>query len=141
MKSLVAFFAAIVLVAAGSSFVTLRLAAPHKGSADSHAWLHDELHLGPQQLKALEPIEARFAVREARLQEEMREANRELAAAIAAGRSNSPEVAAAVAKVHQRMGELQKASIDHIFEMREVLTPEQGKRLIELAQRALEEAP
>ena len=36
------------------------------------------------------------------------------------------------------MGELQKLSIQHIFEMKTVLTPEQFERLLHYAQQALE---
>ena len=71
----------------------------------------------------------------------MRQANQELAAAIAKSKGYSPEVAAAVEKVHQHMGELQKASLEHLFEMRTVLTPEQGERLFQLAHDALEKSP
>ena len=39
------------------------------------------------------------------------------------------------------MGELQKASIEHVFAMRSVLTPEQSDNLLELAQRTLEQVP
>jgi hypothetical protein len=49
-----------------------------------------------------------------------------------------PRVAACVEVVHQRMGDLQKASIEHVFEMRSVLSPEQGDKLLTLAQKILE---
>ena len=38
----------------------------------------------------------------------------------------------------QRMGDLQKASIEHVFEMRTVLSPEQGDKLLALARKILE---
>jgi len=143
MKSLLGFFVAMVLVAAVSSFVTLRVAVPRSSTLayDSHEWLHKELKLTAEQITALEPIEERFATREAKLRQQMREANRELAAAIGSGKPSSPAVSAAVEKVHHHMGELQKASIEHLFEMREVLTPAQRSRLMELARRTLEETP
>lgn len=143
MKTILAFFAAVVAVAALSSFCTWRWAAsrPSAVSADAHDWLHKELHVTPAQHKALEPIEARYAERERALREKMRQANLELAAAIAKSKGYSPEVAAAVEKVHQHMGELQKASLEHLFEMRTVLTPEQSERLLQLAHDALEKSP
>ena len=38
---------------------------------------------------------------------------------------NGPEVNAAIDDVHGKMGELQKATVQHVFDMREILTPEQ----------------
>lgn len=143
MKIILGFFAAVVAVAALSSFCTWRwVAGRHPvASVDSHDWLHKELRISSEQHKALEPIEVRYAERERVLRERMRQANRDLAAAIGKSKGTSPEVAAAVEKVHQHMGELQKASLEHLFEMRTVLTPEQGDRLLELARKGLEEAP
>ena len=142
MKIMLSFFAAVIAVAALSSFCTWRwVAGSHPVAVDSHEWLHKELRVTPEQHKALEPIEARYAERERVLRERMRQANRELAAAIGKSKGSSPEVAAAVEKVHQHMGELQKASLEHLFEMRTVLTTEQGDRLLELARKGLEEAP
>jgi Spy/CpxP family protein refolding chaperone len=142
MKTVIGFFVAVVLVAAAAAYCTLRWA--HHGpsaSFDSHEWLHKELGITAEQRKALEPIEAKFSARERVLRERMQAANRELAAAIGKSKSSSPEVAAAVEKVHHEMGELQKASIEHLFEMRAVLTPEQSDRLLKFAQQALQEAP
>jgi hypothetical protein len=39
------------------------------------------------------------------------------------------------------MGDLQKASIKHVFAMRAVLSPEQGDKLLVLARQALEQSP
>ena len=132
-----------VAVAAISSFCTLRWVAtqPPIVSADAHEWLHRELHITPEQHKALEPIEARFAEKERMDREEMRAANRQLAAAIRKGNANSPEIAAAVHLIHLHMGDLQKDSLDHLFEMRAVLTTEQGDKLLQLAERALQDTP
>lgn len=143
MKTIFTFFSAVVAVAALSAFCTWRWAAgrPSVASDDAHRWLHKELHITDAQHKALEPIEARYAERERALRERMHLANRELAAAIAKAKAYTPEVAAAVEKVHKHMGELQNASLEHLFEMRTVLTPHQSERLFQLAQDALEKAP
>lgn len=143
MKTILAFFAAVVAVAALSSFCTWRWVAsrPSTASTDAHDWLHKELRVTDAQHKALEPIEARYAARERALREKMRQANLALAGAIAKSKDYSQEVAASVEKVHQHMGELQKTSLEHLFEMRTVLTPEQGERLFQLAHDALEKSP
>lgn len=142
MRTIVSFFVAVVVVAAVSSYCTLRWAhRSESSSAESHQWLHKQLGITAEQSKALEPIETKFAERERLLRERMRSANGALAAAIAKSKGYSPEVAAAVEKVHSEMGELQKASIEHLFEMRSVLTPEQSDRLMQYAQKALQEVP
>ena len=143
MKVILGFFAAVVAVAALSSYCTLHWVAARQPAASvaAHDWLHKELHVTAKQHKALEPIEARFAEKERVLRERMRAANHDLAAAIAKPGGYSPEVTAAVEKIHFHMGELQKASLEHLFEMRMVLSPEQNEKLIQLAQKALEESP
>jgi hypothetical protein len=65
----------------------------------------------------------------------------ELARAIKEDKAYTPRVAAAVEHVHHCMGDLQKTSIEHVFAMRAVLSPEQGEKLLSLAQRALEQSP
>jgi Spy/CpxP family protein refolding chaperone len=92
-----------------------------------HSVVHDQLDLSADQDRRLEAIEARFATRRPALEAEVRAANRELAAAIAASDGDTPAVQAAVDHFHAAMGDLQKATITHVFEMRAVLTPAQAE--------------
>ena len=92
-----------------------------------HHIMHEELDLSAAQKARLESIEARFATRRMSLEAEVRMANRELANAIAASEGDSPQVQAAVDHFHVAMGDLQKATIAHVFEMRAVLTPAQAR--------------
>lgn len=92
-----------------------------------HSVIHDRLDLDAAQARRLAVIEARFAERRPVLEAEVRGANRELAAAIASSGGDTPEVQAAVDHFHAAMGDLQKATIAHVFEMRAVLTPAQAK--------------
>ncbi|MDP3082020.1 MAG: periplasmic heavy metal sensor [Brevundimonas sp.] len=92
-----------------------------------HSVVHEQLDLSAEQDRRLDAIEARFATRRPALEAEVRAANRELAAAIAASEGDSPQVQAAVDHFHAAMGDLQKATITHVFEMRSVLTPAQAK--------------
>ena len=92
-----------------------------------HSIVHHQLDLTAQQETRLEAIEARFASRRSALEAEVRTANRELADAIAVSEGDSPQVQAAVDHFHAAMGDLQKATIAHVFEMRAVLTPAQAK--------------
>jgi Spy/CpxP family protein refolding chaperone len=92
-----------------------------------HSVVHEKLDLNAEQDRRLDAIEARFAPRRTALETEVRAANRELAAAIAVNRGDTPEVQAAVDHFHTAMGDLQKATLAHIFEMRSVLTPAQAE--------------
>jgi nickel and cobalt resistance protein CnrR len=107
------------------------------GPVDYHYWIHRELGLSTKQESDLEPIEAKFARRRDELVASIREANRELSEALLSDKSDSERVKDAVRKIHRAQGELQQAVLDHVFEMRPVLTPEQYERLIQLTAYAL----
>lgn len=92
-----------------------------------HSVVHERLDLSADQDRQLDAIEARFAARRPALEAEVRAANRELAAAIAASDGDTPQVQAAVDHFHAAMGDLQKATITHVFEMRAVMTPAQAE--------------
>lgn len=140
MKKALLFLLTVAVVAAGACFATLRF-SEHRVTEDdvtSHQWLHKELRLTPDQLKAIEPTETQFGDRQRELAQRLREAKRQLAVAMAEDKAYTPRVAAAVEHVHHTMGDLQKVSIEHVFAMRTKLSPEQGDRLLTLAQQALE---
>lgn len=143
MKKVALFLSAIAAVAAIACYLTMRVSQPLVTSDDiaSHEWLHRELKLTEAQHKALAPIEQSFGDKQRRLADALREANRQLARAIAEDKAYTPRVTAAVEHVHHCMGDLQKVSIEHVFAMRAVLTPEQGDKLLVLAQQALEQSP
>jgi nickel and cobalt resistance protein CnrR len=143
MKKVALFLAAIAAVAAIACYLTMRVSQPQVTSDDiaSHEWLHRELKLTEAQHKTLEPIEQSFGERQRKLAHALRDANRQLARAMAEDKAYTPRVTAAVEHVHHCMGDLQKVSIEHVFAMRSVLTPEQGDKLLSLAQQALEQSP
>lgn len=93
-----------------------------------HEMVHHDLGITADQERRLEAIEGRYAAQKTRLEADVRAANRELAATIAAGDPQSPQLNAAVDHLHHAMGALQKATIAHVFEMRAVLTPAQAKK-------------
>ena len=147
MKKVIGFFLVIILVASVAAFCAARFSASCGACANTstactpHDWLHNELQLTAEQKKTLEPIETRFHEDYERANTQLQEANRELARTLGQTKIFSPEVSAAIEKVHHRMGELQKLSIQHLFEMKAVLTPEQNDRLLHYAQQALENNP
>ena len=91
--------------------------------------LHDRLHatidLSTEQSTKLDALEQTFQVQKTALENDMRLANRELADAMAQDKAYTPKVQAAIDHFHHAMGDLQKATIEHVFSMRAILTPAQ----------------
>lgn len=119
--ALIAFLAGMAGVFAGRMLIPAR--AP---TSELHEVLHHQLKLDAGQEKRLEAIERQFAIRRRALELELRAANARLADAIQAEHGNGPRVAAAVDGSHVAMGELQKATLAHIFAMRQILRPDQA---------------
>jgi nickel and cobalt resistance protein CnrR len=133
----VAFLAALAGVFVGRSLVDRRVEQP----SALHELLHEELDLTPEQLARIEAIETRFAARRRALELELRTDNARLASAIEAERGYGPRVTAEIERSHRAMGELQKETLAHIFEMRRVLTPEQAGRFDRAVVKALTADP
>ena len=107
----------------------------------SHEWLHKELSLTDEQTKKLEQVEMTHHQREASLSEAVKTANKSLAQAIKKDGKYSENVKKAVSAIHIAMGELQEATLQHLFEMQTVLDVQQARKLNELAANALINTP
>ncbi len=92
-----------------------------------HGFVHGELDLSGDQKLALDELESGFAVRQKSLELSLRAANADLAAAMEQEHEYGPKVNAAIETVHDRMGQLQKATVEHVFAMRRLLTPDQQR--------------
>lgn len=130
------FLALVVVVAAAAAFVSMR-ALRSSAPPDAHQWLHDQLNLSSDQDKKMAPAEKNFLAQRAKLIEEIRSANRDLAAAILSDGRWSPAVEAAIDRGQRAQGELQRATVRHCLELSEYLTPEQSKRFLQLTAEAL----
>lgn len=115
------FVAAIIGVFVGRAL----LPAKTPPGSELHDVLHHELALDANQLARLQVLEQRFAVQRRAFELELRADNARLAEAIEAEHGNGPRVAAAVDRSHVVMGELQKATLAHVFAMRQLLRPDQ----------------
>ena len=131
--AVIAFVAAVTGVYAARTFSE----QPRKSESELHTFLHTELKLDAAQEAKVEAIEARFAVRKKALQLDMRAANARLAEAIEAEHGYGPKVTAAVDHVHHVMGEMQKETLEHLFEMRAVMNPDQARRFDKTVVKAL----
>jgi len=99
--------------------------APALPGAELHDVLHHKLTLDTGQQARLQQLEQRFAVQRRALELELRADNARLAEAMEAEHGNGPRVNAAVDRSHAVLGELQKATLAHIFTMRQLLRPDQ----------------
>jgi len=133
--ALIAFAAALLGVFAGRAIAP---AEPEPG-IDIHAVLHDRLDLDADQERSLEVLEREFAVLRRTLEAEMRTDNRRLAEAIQAEHRSGPAVEAAIDATHMTMGELQKATLAHVFAMRALLREDQARIFDEAVTKALVE--
>ncbi len=106
-------------------------------SQSAHDWIHIQLNLTADQELALVPVEERYRSEKDNLEQQLVLANRELAGAILADGRDSERVHLAIEKIHIHMGALQKLTIGHVFEMREVLAPEQYRKLLNFTANAL----
>jgi Spy/CpxP family protein refolding chaperone len=116
------------------------ISMPHdfaRHSGDTHSYLHEQLNITQEQDIKLQDSESDYQKRKLRLQETIRLANMELADAIHENPSFTPAVQQAVDKIHNAMGQLQKASLDHLFQMQPILTDDQNKKLKKLITEAL----
>ncbi len=108
-------------------------------SANWHRILHEKLEITPAQDIKLAELEKRYSQHRQYLEEQMKLANMELAEAIKTDKSFSLNVQAATDKIHHAMGELQKITLEHLFDMRPILSDEQNKKLEQLITDALYE--
>ncbi|MEI6493300.1 MAG: periplasmic heavy metal sensor [Verrucomicrobiota bacterium] len=141
MKKLIAplvFLILVFAVAAAAAFLSRSLCCTMKPShQDAHDWVHTQLGLTPQQDAGLDVIEKRYHEKRRIFEEGMALGNRELAEAIRSEGKDSGRVHAAIEKIHSNMGELQMLTVGHVFEMREVLSPEQYQKLLDFTADAL----
>ena len=131
--ALIAFAAAVAGVYAAQTFGEQQ----QKSENELHAFLHNELKLNAFQEAKVKAIEARFAVRKKTLATDMRAANVSLADAIETEHGYGPKVTAAVDHVHHVMGEMQKETLEHLFEMRAVMNADQARRFDQTVVKAL----
>ncbi len=130
-----------VLAGGLGAFASNRWLGSHEASVGMHAFVHEELQLTAQQQAKLDTLERGFATDQAKLQGELRSANADLAQAMTEEHRYGPKVAAAIDRVHVRMGDLQKATVRHVFAMRALLTPGQQKQFDHEVERALTREP
>ena len=131
------FLAAIAGVFIGRLFAV----SDRASETELHALLHNDVKLDAAQDAKIDALEERHAARKVALEHDMRAANAQLADAIKAEQGYGPKVTAAIEHSHHVMGQLQKETLEHLFAMRAVLTPEQAKMFDASVTKALTAKP
>jgi Spy/CpxP family protein refolding chaperone len=90
-----------------------------------HEIVSRNLKLTPDQSKNVQAIEDKYYDQRTTLRQDVATANRELADALMADMAFGREAQAASNHVERGLGELQRATILYVLEVRDVLTPEQ----------------
>lgn len=139
MRKIVLLLILVAVVAALSSYFTSRMMTGGctMQSEQNYELLNEQLGLSESQKASVSRIEQTFEKLEAGLQGKLDDANRQLAKTISEENAYTPKVAAAVEHVHMCMGELQKASIAHLFELRGQLDKPQQEKLMLCVEQAL----
>lgn len=123
---------ATIAVAAATSLAVLHWQGRVESvEPDFHHWMHHQLQLTPAQHKALEPIEQQYENNRRGIQRRIDSAGRDLAAAVRAGDGDSPAIRNALKELHIAQSELQQATLDHFFQMKEFLDPAQAEKLLQ----------
>jgi Spy/CpxP family protein refolding chaperone len=138
-RGLIITLALAMIAACLGSWIGVNSGMHPRRPASLHEFVHHELKLSEAQDRQLDAIEARFAVRRAALDAEIRSANAALAAALQADHAYSPQVAAAGERSQRAIGALQTATIQHVLDMRGLLTPDQAVKFDARIAKALTE--
>jgi len=133
LVALIAFCAGLAGAWVGRTFIP----APSPLRVELHDFLHNQLDLDTGKRAQLETLESGFAVQKRTLEGQLHANNAELARAIDREHGQGPEVTAAVDRSHHVMGELQKATLAHIFAMRALMRPDQAAKFDAAVTRAL----
>lgn len=134
-------FGLLVVVCASISFITARLVIRNEASANQEVrgthWLSQELGLSPEETNRIEAFDAGYRARREALLETFHQRIAELSELLRTHNQYSQEVTNAVHRLHAVHGELQTLSIEHYYEMLNVLPPDKQDKLRSIAVEAL----
>lgn len=102
---------------------------PPENLASNHQIFHKMLNLTPEQQEKLAPIEEKFSEQKTYYERQIHLANMELGDIMKQEKAYTPKVQEAVKKVHIAMGQLQRVTLVHFFDMRAILDKRQARIL------------
>jgi Spy/CpxP family protein refolding chaperone len=116
----------VAAAAAGGVWAGARFIQPHAYThEDFHDRLFAKLKLSDAQRDSMEALERRHEEENQAIRSRLAEANRQLASLLESETAYNEDVDRAIEAYHLAMLEFQKASVRHLFEMREILEPTQ----------------
>ena len=120
--------AAIAIISAASSFLTLRIVSRDEAypAKDYHEWIHKRLNMTAEQERRSLASERHYEETKRHLEEVIRLANSELAESILHDKSYSPSVEKSVAEIHNAMGQLQTTERPASGRMTYAIYPKEG---------------
>lgn len=133
---------AILTIAFSSLYIGQKISKKHDSHHqhfNAHQFLHQKLNITDKQEDSLTQLEAKYQKQKEYFEEVMRLANIELSNHIGQDKSYSVNVEKSVDKIHKAMGEIQKITLGHLFEMQNILDDKQNEELIELITNSLYE--
>ncbi len=116
----------VAISGAGGAWVGVRLLQPPAYTHDEfHDRLFSELPLSAAQKHLMEALEARYAIENQTHRERLAAANLALADILESEDAYGAAAEGAVENVHAAMLELQKSTIRHLYEMRDIMNADQ----------------
>lgn len=106
-----------------------------------NTYVHSQLDITPKQDAKLNEIEHRYQERISYLEEKLKLSNMELANAVREEKHYGARVEKAVTDNHTTMGEVQKVTMKHLFDMQAILTAEQNEKMNKVIAHALYHHP
>lgn len=140
--TLVAIVLVIITISIGVSFVTRQWFSKSQDAwnydmTHGHQWLHETLNLTKKEETAIDAFEGDYRSERERLVKEFDSRVGDLRQILVSTDQYVPEVDAAIHRLHEVHGELQELSIQHYYDMLNVLPPEKQDKLRQLAVKAL----
>jgi len=116
----------VVLSGLAGAWIGSQLWAPQPTSHEQfHDKLFSELHLSERQDELMEALELLHGSEIDKFKKELANANSALADMLETNENYGVEIETAIGDVHSAMFDLQKVTVRHLYEMREILDPSQ----------------
>lgn len=140
--SLVAVALALITICVGVSLITAQWFSMSQDDwnhdmTHGHNWLHEVLDLTETEELSIDAFEDDYRSERNRLVEEFDSRVADLSQILVSSDQYVPEVDAAIHRLHEVHGELQELSIQHYYDMLNVLPAEKQDKLRQLAVKAL----
>ena len=94
-----------------------------------HDYLHQQLSTDGKQAQKLAPLEKQYIQQRRALEQDIQQANIQLVQAMQQHTSYDLAIQQAITMIHELQGRLQQLTIQHVYDVRALLTPEQAKAL------------